>query len=403
MKKILVIFVVFAVAQISYSQDKGQFIQPKNEFWEKIEKSLAEFHKVEKEEKTSFKMDFSGKKYPTDITKYKQFWHTSPISQGNTGTCWSFSTSSYYESEVKRLHGIEVRISPIYNAYWEYVEKAKQFIEKRGNSYFSQGSESNAVERVWRKYGAVPTEVYSGLLNGQEYHDHTAMFAEMESYLNSIKANNSWNEEENIATIKAIMNHYIGTPPEKFTYQGKEYTPKSFLSDYLKLNLDDYVEVLSYMQKPYWEKVEYQVPDNWWHNSDYYNVPLNEFMKIIKKSVDNGYSICIGGDVSEAGYESHAEVAVVPTFDIPSEYIDENARQFRFSNGTTTDDHGIHIVGYTKDEQGKYWFLIKDSGSGAQNGTNIGYYFYHEDYVKLKMMGITIHKDMVKDILNKFE
>ena len=155
------------------------------------------------------------------------------------------------------------------------------------------------------------------------------------------------------------------------------------------------------MQQPYWEQVEFEVPDNWWHNKDYYNVPLDVFMNLVKKGIRDGYTICIGGDVSEAGKSPEHDVFVVPTFDIPSEYIDDNARQFRFSNETTTDDHGVHMVGYLEKE-GKDWYLIKDSGSSSRNGNYEGYYFFHEDYVKLKMLGFTIHKDVMGDYINKF-
>ena len=406
MKKIIVLLAVsfmFSVLQNAFAQDKGHMIEPKNEFWEQIKKGIEEFNAKPKPKRKIFKMDFTGKKYPTDIEKYKQVWHLPPISQGNTGTCWSFSTTSFYESEAKRLHGIEVRLSPIWTAYWEYVEKARRFVYQRGNSLFAQGSEANAVARIWKKYGIVPMEVYTGLQPGQKFHDHSKMFEEMHNYLMSVKENNAWNEEEVLSTIKSIMNHYIGTPPEKFTFKGKEYTPKSFLKDYLKINVDDYVEILSLKQEPYWRQVEYKVPDNWWHSDEYYNVPLDVYMKIIKKAIRNGYSLAIGGDVSEAGYDSHAEVAVVPTFDIPAEYINDDARQFRFSNGTTTDDHGIHLVGYYTDENGKDWYLIKDSGSGSRNGKHKGYYFYSEDYVKLKIINFTVHKDMVKDVLAKFK
>ena len=164
--------------------------------------------------------------------------------------------------------------------------------------------------------------------------------------------------------------------------------------------LEDYVEVLSLMEKPYYQKVEYEVPDNWWHSSDYLNVPLDEFMGVVKSAVRKGYTLCLGGDVSEPGYEGHAGMGVVPTFDIPPAYIDESARQFRFNNKTTTDDHGIHVVGITSTD-GKDWFLIKDSGAGSRNNPHPGYYFYHEDFIKLKMMGFTVHKDVVGDLLRK--
>ena len=203
-----------------------------------------------------------------------------------------------------------------------------------------------------------------------------------------------------MAGMKAILNHHLGTPPDTFSYQGQNYTPLTFRDEYLKLKADEYVEIMSYLQQPYWKQVEYEVPDNWWHDKSYYNVPLDTFMDSLKKAVKSGHTVSIGGDVSEPGYDSEREVGVVPSFDIPREYIDENARQFRFSNRTTTDDHGIHIVGYTIDK-GDWWFLIKDSGSGAQNGPTKGYRYVREDYVKLKWMGFTVHKSAVADLLKK--
>ncbi len=408
MRKIILILILsflsgYVTNITAQNRDKGKMVVYKNEFWQVIKKGIEDFNKKPVVKKKTFKMDMTGMKFPTDITKYKQVWHLFPISQGNTGTCWSYSTTSFYESEVKRLHNKEVRLSPIWTAYWEFVEKARRFVQRRGDSYFAQGSEGNAVARIWKKYGVVPMEAYTGLLPGQKFHDHSKMFAEMKSYLDGLKKSNAWNEKEAIETIKDIMNHYIGTPPTEFTFKGKKYTPKSFLKNYLQLNMNDYVEILSLKEKPYWKQVEYPVPDNWWHSDEYYNVPLDVYMQIIKKSIRDGYSMAIGGDVSEAGYNSHAEVAVVPTFDIPSQYIDDNARQFRFSNGSTTDDHGIHLVGYYTDKNGKDWYLIKDSGSGSRNGKHKGYYFYSEDYVKLKIMGFTINKNAVKDILKKFK
>ncbi len=408
MRKIILILILsflsgYVTNITAQNRDKGKMVVYKNEFWQVIKKGIEDFNKKPVVKKKTFKMDMTGMKFPTDITKYKQVWHLSPISQGNTGTCWSYSTTSFYESEVKRLHNKEVRLSPIWTAYWEFVEKARRFVQRRGDSYFAQGSEGNAVARIWKKYGVVPMEAYTGLLPGQKFHDHSKMFAEMKSYLDGLKKSNAWNEKEAIETIKDIMNHYIGTPPTEFTFKGKKYTPKSFLKNYLQLNMNDYVEILSLKEKPYWKQVEYPVPDNWWHSDEYYNVPLDVYMQIIKKSIRDGYSMAIGGDVSEAGYNSHAEVAVVPTFDIPSQYIDDNARQFRFSNGSTTDDHGIHLVGYYTDKNGKDWYLIKDSGSGSRNGKHKGYYFYSEDYVKLKIMGFTVNKNAVKDILKKFK
>ncbi|NLA24836.1 MAG: peptidase C1, partial [Bacteroidales bacterium] len=181
---------------------------------------------------------------------------------------------------------------------------------------------------------------------------------------------------------------------------GKEYTPKTWLSDYLNININDYFSFMSTMQYSYNEKHELVEDDNWFHSDDYYNVSLSDFMSIINNALQFGASICICGDVSEPGYSASEEVAIVPDFDIPSKYINESARQKRLSDGSTTDDHCVHIVGYQK-VNSEYWYLIKDSGSGAFDGKNKGYRFYHEDYVKLKMMNIMVYKEAGRKVLDR--
>jgi bleomycin hydrolase len=351
-----------------------------------------------------FQADLSGMSFPNKVSLYQSEWHLPPVSQGNTNTCWSFSTTSFFESEVYRLTGKEVKLSEMYTVYWEYVERAKRFVAERGNSAFAEGSEANAVIREYRKYGIVPKEVYSGMEPGRKFYSHEKMYRELSGYMNGVRNAGAWNEEEVVATVKSILNHYMGVPPESFEWKGTKYTPKTFLADYLKLQMDDYVDLLSYLQQPFWQKVEYEVPDNWWHSKDYYNVPLEDFMKAVRNAIRNHYTLVVGGDVSEPGFNREAQVAIIPSFDIAAADIDENARQFRFSNGTTTDDHGLHLVGwYEKD--GTDWYLIKDSGSGSRNNDEsspeFGYYFFRADYIKLKMMGILVHKDAVKELLEK--
>ncbi len=379
-------------------RDKGIFIEPKNAFWDEISKSTQEFWKKPKAPAKAFVVDLSGFQAPTSLEGFHTVWHNPPVSQGNTNTCWCFSTTSMLESEIYRLTGKKVRISEAFTVYCEYLERTKRFIRERGDSAVGEGSEANAVTRDWKLDGCVPREAYTGLLAGQKFPDHSRVIAEISSYLGHLKAASAWNEDEALRTVKAILDHYLGVPPERFTVEGREYTPLTYLKDYLKLNPGDYVDVLSYMQEPFGQQVEYEVPDNWWHSHDYYNVPLETFMKIIKSALGRGYSISLGGDVSEPGKSPEKKVFMIPTFDIPSAYIDDNARQFRFSNGTTTDDHGIHLIGY-KEENGQTWFLIKDSGSSSFNYEPKGYYFLTEDYVRLKMMDFMVHKDAVKGFI----
>ena len=391
---------------VNYAQtetrDKGVFIESKNEFYDEILKGTAEFNKQTTTAKKTFKVDFSNIDAPKSINDYDYSWHNEQVSQGLAGTCWAFSTTSFFESEVYRINKEKIKLSEVYTAYWEYVEKAAYFVKQRGKSNFAEGSEADAVPRIWKKYGVVPLSAYSGLLPGQKFHDHSIMFNEMNEYLKSVAAQNAWNEDAVISTIKSIMKRYIGEPPAKFAVNGKEFTPKEYLEKVVKLNLDDYVDVLSILEQPYYEHVEYTVEDNWQHTKTYCNIPLDEFMKVLKNAIRKGYTLCIGGDVSEPGIDSHAKIAMVPTFDIPSQYIDEYAREFRFSNKTTGDDHGIHLVGFAE-RNGKDWYLIKDSGSGSKNVEPKGYYFFSEDYVKLKIMDFMVHKDALGDILEKIK
>ena len=414
----ILMFALLAVIPVfpQNNTDKGKveiFEEGEGYYYESILKDINavndSLEMADEEPFIRFVMDQSDMDLPNDLSLYQSVWTQPTESQGNTGTCWAFSTTAFYESEVFRLSGKKVEISEIYTVYWEYVEKARRFIEKRGNSNFEQGSEGNAVARIMKMYGAVPFEAYTGIQEEQIFHTHEKMFEEMKDFLKSLKKNNAWNTDYGLETIKSIMNHYIGKPPVDFSIEGKKYTPHTFLKDYLKLNPDDYVEILSYKQEPYWEQVEYKVPDNWWHSKEYYNVPLDVFMEIVNRTIKDGYSMSIGGDVSETGFSRETNCAMVPDYDIPSAYINEDARQFRFSNETTTDDHGMQLIGILENynDSGKNWYLIKDSSSGSRNvgeeDPRFGHYFFHEDYIKLKMMGFTIHKDAVEDVLKKFD
>lgn len=411
MKYLFFIFALIINSVLSFAQnDKAFFKEVEPGFYQNfILKDINEYKdQTEKKElRKILIMDQSKMDLPNDPALYKTFWHTPVVSQGNTGTCWDYSTTSMYESEMFRLSGKKVKISEMYTAYWEYVEKARRYIQQRGKSNFGEGSEANAVARIWEKYGAVPNSVYTGLPEGRKYHSHEAMFNEMNAFLEGLKVSNNWNEEAGLSTIKAILNHYIGVPPTDFQYEGKKYSPASFLKEYMMINTSDYVDIMSLMEQPYWQKAEYKVPDNWWHSKEYYNVPLDVFMEIWNYAIENGYTTAVGGDVSEAGINRNTNCAMIPDFDIPYNAINESARQFRFSNNTTTDDHGMHCVGYYKAKDGKMWYLVKDSSSGSRNvgeaDKRFGYYFFRDDYAKLKMMNITVHKDAFKKYMDRFK
>lgn len=403
-----------AQTQTAEKKDKGTFKEGSSSFYQKIESELNAFNGPAAPDLSAgrprrggpgrkfFQMDFGSNQYPTDMSRYTVQWHNPVESQGATNTCWAFSTLSFLETDLYRQHQIKVKLSQAFVVYQEYLDKVARFVEMRGDSYVAEGAEGNSVTRQIGDHGIVPYEIYTGLKKGQPFHDHRALFDEIDTFLKGIKTSGNWNGEFVQSTVKAILNHHLGLPPEKFNYQGKEYTPISFRDKFLKLKTDDYVEIMSIMQQPYWQKVEYEVPDNWWHDKSYHNVPLDSYMECLKNALKAGYTVSIGGDTSEPGYNADLKVGVVPSFDIPGDYIDDSARQHRFSNRTTTDDHGIHIVGYRIDN-GQWWFVIKDSGSGARNTEPVGYRFIHEDYVKLKWMGFTVHRSAVGELLSQFK
>lgn len=407
MKKVLIVLGLSLIVGSIAAQvfDKGEFRDYEPGFYHKvIMRDIVgddNFVVPDFGDAKYFAMDYEERIYPVDIARYTSVYHSTPVSQGNSGTCWAYSATSFMESEAFRINSVKVDISEIYTVYWDYVDRARLFAKMEGDVYLSQGSEANAIKRVMKDYGMVPFEAYSGLKEGQNYNSHDEMFQEIEKYLLRVKEGGVWDEEAIVNSVKKILDEYIGTPPEDFVYDGKSYTPKSFMSDYLKLMPGHYFSFMSSMEYNYKEKHELVEPDNWWHSDDYYNISLDDYMVVFHDAIEKGYTISLCGDVSEAGHDKNMEVGVVPSFDIPSEYINEDSRQFRLSNGTTTDDHCIHVVGYEKTGDA-YWYLIKDSGSGAFDGRNKGYRFYHEDYIKLKMMNYMIHVDAARDFLDAF-
>lgn len=406
MKNLLVILLLVSTVNISFSQntDTGKFRSYPAGFYQKVimadingyvDPSLKHYTS-----EPVFKMDMSEKIFPTNISEYITIYHIEPVSQGNSGTCWAYSATSFMESESYRITKNKTKLSEMYTVYWEYVERAQEFVKTTGETSLGEGSESNAILRIMTNHGMMPYSAFPGLKNRLNYNNHEEFYENYENYLNYVKSNNLWNETVVVDSVKKLLDKYIGTPPNTFEHKGVEYNPQNFMTDCMKLNPRQYFSFMSTKELNYNQKGELVENDNWWHSKDYYNLSLDDYMKVINNAVTDGYSVSLCGDVSEPGYDQYAEVAVIPSFDIPSEYINEDARQMRLSNGTTTDDHCIHIVGYQKVGD-DYWYLIKDSGSGGFDGPNKGYRFYHEDFIKLKMMNIMMNVEPARLMLDK--
>ena len=364
-----------------------------------VDALYAEQAKAKKDHARELRVDWSDIRTPAGPDEFKQVWHLPPVPQYFTGTCWAFCSTSFMESEAKRISSVEVKLSEMWVVYWEYVEKARSFLREFGHTPLEEGGQDHGTLEIFRQYGAVPAAAYAGVLDSQGRHDHTLLVRELQSYLDWVLESGTWNEEQNLAYVRSILDKHMGPVPTEIRWQGKTITPQAFLSDVLHLDMARYRSVVSRMDEPFRSEVLLDVPDNWRRKDDYLNLPLDDFYGVIRSAVQDGYSISIGGDNSEAGMDGKYDVAIVPEWDIPSAYINQGSREFRIANGTTGDDHGIHIVGY---EQlgGRDWFLIKDSNRSSRLGAFKGYYFWDGDYIKLKMLSFTIHDDALQKYLN---
>jgi len=427
MKKIILLLVCFSLlnfAGLSAANDSRNKAQYEKKYRdpllesmrvdrEKEQQALAEetaqIRKRQSEEKAKDKAqarnllsDMTGVYPPPSPTACKPVFHFPPVAQYNTSTCWSFANTSFYEAEIHRLSGKKIKLSEIWTVYFEYLEKVRRFVQERGDSLVAEGGEGNALNRIWKTYGIVPAAVYPGFVDGREKLDHALLIKEIRAYLDYVKSNDFWNEKDVLDHLTVILNKHLGTPPARFVYNGKEMTPQEFLKNETPLNMDDYVDVMSTSYYPFYTFQEFAVPDNWWHSRDYLNLPLDEWYGLIRKAIKTGYSLSIGGDVSEPGKLSFQDVCFIPSFDIPQQYINQDAREYRIDNKTTDDDHGIHLVGYSR-IKGHDWFLVKDSNRSSRWGKYEGYHFFRGDFVKLKMLTFTVHKDIVKNILAKIK
>jgi bleomycin hydrolase len=364
------------------------------------------------------------------FTPIKEIPVTSVKDQYRSGTCWSFSGLGLLEAEMLRLGKPEVDLSEMFIVYHTYSEKAVKYVRLHGNLNFSAGGAFHDVTNVIRKYGIVPEEAYSGLNYGEEKHVHGELDRVLLENVKAVVGNPNkklttvWQE-----VLNNTLDNYFGELPEKFSYKGKDYNPKSFATDYIGLDMDDYVEISSYTHHPFYSKFIIEVPDNWsW--DEVYNVPLNELEEIIDNAINTGFTVAWASDVSEKGFStSQHGVAVIPTvvkanmtdaeiskWEKKTEKdknealyklskpglekdINQEMRQIDFDNHQTTDDHGMLIVGTAKDQIGNLYYKVKNSW-GDYNDFG-GYFYASKPYVKYKTMSVMVHKDAIPKNIRK--
>lgn len=359
------------------------------------------------------------------FTPVKELKITPVKNQNRTGTCWCFSTLGFLESELLRMGKGELDLSEMYIVNHSYKDKADKYVRLHGKLNFAQGGSFYDVLYAWKHYGIVPETVMTGLQYGEDMHAHSEMEQVAAAYVNTLiknpngKLSTAWKKG-----FDGVIDAYLGELPETFTYNGKQYTPKSF-ADELGLNPDDYVSLTSFTHHPFYMAFPIAVEDNWrW--SDSYNLPIDEFMQVFDNAINNGYTIAWGADVSEKGFTRNG-VAVVPDMkqfenmersgsdqdrwlglsrsekdaeikkmlEKPCEElaITQAMRQEAYDNYQTTDDHGMQIYGIAKDQNGKKFYMVKNSW-GTDNKYK-GTWYASEAFVAYKTMNIVVHKDAV--------
>lgn len=342
--------------------------------------------------------------------------------QAATGTCWCFTTTSFMESELLRMGKGTYDLSEMFIVRQKYMNQLQDNYLRRGDGNIGQGSLSHTFMNAYRQVGIVPEEVYTGINYDSEKHNHSEMVRYMHAIADvAVKAKQRSSEYDKL--IANLFDTYLGKLPEKFTYKGKEYTPKSF-AESLGLNMDDYIELTSFTHHPYYVKFDVEVPDNWEH-SLMYNLPLDEMMQTVDYALNNGYTVCWDGDVSEKGFSFTNGVAINPevkkvedlsntdrarfeklgekerleeVFKFERPYPEINVtpevRQAGFESFVTTDDHLMHLTGIAKDQNGTKYYITKNSWGTDRNKFG-GYLNMSESFVRAKTIYVMVHKDAI--------
>ncbi|QEH40160.1 aminopeptidase C [Chitinophaga sp. XS-30] len=350
-----------------------------------------------------------GSRYQFTVLKNQDAFDVQ--NQGMTGTCWSFSGLSFFESELLRSgKGKNLNLSEMYVVRKMYPLKAANYVRMHGKANFGEGGGFPDDLLCLKNYGLVPQEAYDG--NRGKTYNHAEMAGLLEGMVkqlgNAKTVNPNWQK-----AFDGVLDAYLGAAPEKFTHNGKTYTPQSFAKE-LGLNADDYVIISSFSHHPFYEQFVLEVPDNWnWEKV--YNVPLSEFTGIAEEALLNGYTLAWAADVSERGFSFRDGLAIVPEKDwadysdeerknmfvqpLKEKEITQENRQQAFDNFETQDDHGMHITGIVKDQQGNKFFRVKNSW-GTANGD--GYFFASMPYFAYKTTCYMVNKKAIpKEIARK--
>lgn len=344
--------------------------------------------------------------------------YTPVENQGNSGTCWSYSTNSFLESEMIKKGKAPVHLSKIFTARCVYLEKAENYLRMDGHLNYGDGGQAHDVTNMLAKYGTLPEANYTGLINGATQNNFGPMQEQILAHLKRwVRSHNiipTWKD-----TINDIMDQYLGKVPATFDFKGKTYTPKSFAREYTGLDANDYVEIMSQTNTPYWQTGMLMVPDNWAFMENYINVPLESLTRIIDEALKKGYTVEWDTDCSEPYFSWLNSVAIVPKgadtmqyknlnkkainswFTHPADEMEINTenRQLAYNNKKTTDDHLMHIVGLAKDQTGAEFYIVKNSW-GTDNVYK-GFLYASKAFINYKTVAIMINKKALDSKMKK--
>ncbi len=346
-------------------------------------------------------------KCPVYRFEYTKMLPATPVKdQAVTGTCWSFATTSFFESELIRMGKGEYDLSEMHTVRYNYINRVKDNYIKRGKGNLQEGSLSNMLFNVVEQYGMVPEEVYTGINYDSQKHNHKLL----NEYINAIAQVPIANKEvtpQFDEILNSILDIYLGKLPTEFSYRGKEYTPQSFYQS-LGINTKDYVFLTSFTHHPYYQQFLLEIPDNW-NGSRYYNIPLDQLMQVMDNAIAKGYTVCWGGDMSERSYSDKMGIAMLPTAEelateqgaklsferiYKEERTDAISRQKGFETFVTTDDHLMHLIGKAKDKNGTTYYVVKNSWKPETNRFG-GYNHMSLEFTKAKTVYIVVHKEAI--------
>jgi bleomycin hydrolase len=321
--------------------------------------------------------------------------------QGKTGTCWAFAMTSFLESEIIRKTGNEIDLSEMYFVRHSFVERAYISILRHGQLPLGEGALNQDVFTAMDKYGIMPYDDYSGLNGESTYHDHQdlnkTIFALLPKYTKNGTDNGKWKDD-----LNKVLDKYLGKLPNNILWNSQNFNPKSF-QKFTNLDPSEYLQITSFNHKPFYKNVVLDIP---WNlvNEPFYNLPIDEFMYNIDHAITQGFTVAVELDVSEPTYSGDYGLAVIQENDadtsrilyelLPEKKISQNYRQQEFENFRSTNDHNQHIIGKVIDQNGKVYYIAKNSWP---NWGRNGYIYISEAYIKLKVLYYTVHKDGLMD------